>query len=63
MSSAQQILTLDRPVVRPWRVALPSPDVCWAVAFATPYAAVFLAFVLYPVVYGLWLGSSPARLQ
>ena len=60
MSSAQQILTLDRPVVRPWRVALPSPDVCWAVAFATPYAAVFLAFVLYPVVYGLWLGSSPA---
>lgn len=60
MSSAQQALTLDRPGVRTRLYALPRSDVCWAVAFATPYAAVFLAFVLYPVVYGLWLGSNPA---
>ena len=27
------------------------------VAFVVPYIAVFLAFVAYPVVYGLWLGQ------
>ena len=25
-----------------------------------PYVAVFLAFVVYPVAYGLWMGSEPA---
>jgi multiple sugar transport system permease protein len=35
-------------------------DVNWALAFLVPYAAVFLLFVVYPVAYGLWLGSSPA---
>jgi len=25
-----------------------------------PYAAVFFAFVVYPVVYGLWMGSKPS---
>ncbi len=39
---------------------LPGSDVCWAIAFGLPYAAVFLAFVLYPVVYGLGMGSNPA---
>lgn len=32
----------------------------WAVAFALPYAIIFLAFVLYPIGYGLWMGSDPA---
>jgi multiple sugar transport system permease protein len=27
--------------------------------FLLPYAAVFLAFVAYPVLYGLWLGRDP----
>jgi multiple sugar transport system permease protein len=51
-----------RPVVRRLvkRGALASGDRLWALAFATPYAAVFFAFVLYPVGYGLWLGSDPA---
>jgi len=35
-------------------------DRYWAVAFATPYAAVFSIFVIYPIGYGLWLGSDPA---
>ena len=35
-------------------------DYVWAVAFALPYVVIFLAFVLYPIVYGLWLGSDPA---
>ena len=29
-------------------------------AFAAPYGAIFLAFVLYPVIFGLWLGGNPA---
>ena len=32
----------------------------WALAFVTPYMAVFVAFVVYPIGYGLWLGSNPA---
>jgi multiple sugar transport system permease protein len=38
----------------------PGSDAVWAVAFIVPYVAVFLLLVLYPVAYGLWLGSSPA---
>lgn len=34
-------------------------DFAWAVAFVLPYVAVFVAFVIYPVAYGLWLGSDP----
>lgn len=34
-------------------------DRYWAAAFATPYIAVFLIFVIYPIGYGLWLGSDP----
>jgi multiple sugar transport system permease protein len=50
------------PVVsrRTRRPRLAGADRLWALAFATPYAAVFFAFVLYPVGYGLWLGSDPA---
>jgi multiple sugar transport system permease protein len=29
------------------------------VAFLVPYVAVFLAFVLYPIAFGLWLGGKP----
>jgi multiple sugar transport system permease protein len=32
----------------------------WALGFAAPYAVVFVAFVLYPICYGLWLGGKPA---
>jgi multiple sugar transport system permease protein len=42
------------------RTRLGGADRLWALAFATPYIAVFFAFVLYPVGYGLWLGSDPA---
>ena len=31
----------------------------WALAFVAPYAAVFVAFVVYPVAYALWLAASP----
>jgi len=35
-------------------------DVKWAIAFVTPYAAVFFAFVVYPVGYALWMASEPS---
>lgn len=40
--------------------ALFAADRYWAAAFAMPYVAVFLVFVIYPIGYGLWLGSDPA---
>ena len=39
---------------------LTGSDRLWALAFATPYVLVFFAFVIYPICYGLWLGSDPA---
>ena len=41
-----------------WRGGLLGTDRIWALAFIAPYVAVFLVFVLYPVGYGLWLGSD-----
>lgn len=32
----------------------------WPLAFTVPYLLIFLAFVVYPVAYGLWLGHDPA---
>jgi multiple sugar transport system permease protein len=66
MSSVQQVLPLETPMHaggtrRPRRpFHLQGSDTAWAIAFVVPYAAVFAAFVAYPVVFGLWLGSRPA---
>ena len=45
---------------RYWRGGLQGSEFTWAVAFVIPYIAVFLAFVVYPAFYGLWMGSNPA---
>src|SRR5436305_12279340 len=45
---------------RYWRGGLQGSEFTWAVAFVIPYIAVFLAFVVYPASYGLWMGSDPA---
>jgi len=64
MSSTQQALGFGRTVGvsrsrrPPWRVRLQGSDTTWAIAFVIPYAAVFAAFVVYPVVFGLWMGSD-----
>ena len=66
MSSTQQALGFGQPMAvspsrRPrWRGHLQGSDTTWAIAFVVPYVAVFAAFVIYPVVYGLWMGSNPA---
>jgi multiple sugar transport system permease protein len=48
-----------RPRRRPWRGGLQGSEFTWAIAFVVPYAGIFVAFVLYPVVYGLWMGHDP----
>jgi|HubBroStandDraft_1064217.scaffolds.fasta_scaffold59320_2 multiple sugar transport system permease protein len=48
---------LRRP---PWRFRLTGSDTTWAIAFVVPYVAIFAAFVVYPVIYGLWMGSNPS---
>jgi multiple sugar transport system permease protein len=66
MSSTQQTLAFDRPIAEPrsgrppWRFGLRGSDTTWAIAFVMPYVAVFIAFVVYPIVYGLWMGRDPA---
>lgn len=42
---------------RDWRG---NPLVLWGLLFLVPYVLVFAVFVVYPVVYGLWLGRRPA---
>jgi multiple sugar transport system permease protein len=65
MSGSQQILgyagplAVSRPQRPPWRFNLQGSDNAWAIAFVVPYAAVFALFVIYPVIYGLWMGSDP----
>jgi multiple sugar transport system permease protein len=49
-----------RPARRAFFGGLHGADYVWAIAFALPYTAIFFAFVVYPIGYGLWMGSSPA---
>jgi multiple sugar transport system permease protein len=61
ISSTIENPTVARPERRSARRGgLVGSDRLWALAFVTPYIAVFLAFVVYPICYGLWLGSDPA---
>jgi len=65
MSSTQQVLAvehgaLNRPRRRRWHRHLHGSESAWAIAFVVPYAAVFFAFVVYPVAYGLWMAREPS---
>ncbi|MFL5282871.1 MAG: carbohydrate ABC transporter permease [Rhodopila sp.] len=66
MSSTQQILTVGtaaeprRRARRMWHGGLQGADYAWALAFALPYAVLFLVFVVYPIGFGIWMGSDPA---
>ena len=65
MNSASVIELGHRPkaqhgsLLRYFQGRLRGSEFTWAVAFVVPYIAVFLAFVVYPVCYGAWMGSSP----
>jgi multiple sugar transport system permease protein len=65
MSVTQQALPVGRPLAaRPsrktWHGELIGAEYAWAIAFALPYVAVFLAFVIYPICYGIYLGGQTA---
>lgn len=47
----------------PRRRAPFGPEVTWGIVLVIPYVLVFLAFVVWPVAYGLWLGSDPAAFR
>ena len=49
-----------RSLWRYWRGNLKGSEFTWALAFSVPYIVVFVAFVAYPVFYGLWMGSDLA---
>src|SRR4029453_13992681 len=54
----------ERPVdpTGPARKGL-SPWQRWGLLLLTPYAIVFMVFVLFPVGYGLWLARHPASYE
>ena len=66
MSVTQQTLAVGRAATasrlrrRAWHGGLIGSEYAWAVAFALPYVAIFFAFVVYPIGFGIWMGSDPA---
>ncbi len=64
MSSTQALVGgMPLPVNRPrppWRGRRRGSEFRWAIAFVLPYAAVFLAFVVYPFGYALWMAGKPS---
>jgi len=65
MSSVQQVLAagpgaLNRLRRSVWRPPGNGSELAWAIAFVVPYGAVFLAFVVYPIAYGLWMARDPS---
>jgi multiple sugar transport system permease protein len=59
MSRTQQIPAPEARAARrgSW---LQGSEISWAIAFAVPYAAVFLCLAAYPIAYGLWMGREPS---
>ena len=53
-------VSANRPRPPSWRRSPHGSELAWAVAFVLPYLAVFAGFVLYPMAYGLWMGSNPS---
>src|SRR5467141_2688904 len=64
MMDGASVVDVGRPAIRRGTLSrslrgdLKGGEYTWAVAFVVPYIAVFVAFVAYPVVYGLWMGSK-----
>jgi multiple sugar transport system permease protein len=42
-----------------WRGHLMGSEYAWAVTFCVPYVAMFFAFIVYPIGFGIWMGSDP----
>jgi multiple sugar transport system permease protein len=59
MSSTSQLVAAGPPLPLKWSRRLYGSDRTWAIAFIIPYAAMFVALTVYPVLYALWMGASP----
>ena len=59
-SSAARLAGRRRGLLDYLRGHLKGTEYLWALAFVIPYLAVFVVFVAYPIVYGLWMGHNPA---
>lgn len=63
ISHVLEVAQAIQPVSRSYRLGWIKPfgyrgsDVSWAVAFLMPYLGVFIAFVIFPIGYGLSLGA------
>ncbi len=57
---AGRVAARQRSFLSNLRGGLQGSEYAWAIAFCIPYVAVFIAFVIYPVLYGLWLGHKPS---
>ena len=53
LPQAKPLTPVPKARMSPWRA--------WGLIMLVPYVLVFLVFVLYPVVYGLWLARDPAN--
>ena len=53
-------LSGDHAIPSPPLSARLTPPQVWGIVLLAPYILVFLAFVVYPVGYGLWLARHPA---
>jgi multiple sugar transport system permease protein len=51
-------LVAQRSRLRMWGGHLQGAEFAWALAFCVPYVVVFFAFVVYPVAFGIWMGSD-----
>lgn len=58
--AAGRPVALRRPRLWRWHGRLHGSDLRWSIAFVAPYAVLFAAFAVYPIVYALWMGSDPA---
>lgn len=50
----------QRSFLRSLRGSMQGSEYTWALAFLVPYVMVFFAFVVYPIIYGFWMGSKSA---
>ncbi len=59
VGAVQAGLAAAPPRERRWQGHLRGSEYAWALAFCIPYVALFLAFVAYPVAFGVWMGGDP----
>lgn len=66
MSGGQFALPLSRAALghprsrRSRHRRLHGSDLVWSVAFVAPYAVIFVAFAVYPIIDALWMGRDPS---